>query len=238
MTYSSFLSCGFPPHKMKFITTLQYVPRIKCGNSYTHLAQYQVSAVSTLCQKYMLKAKYLFKKKKSPIIKDNLCVFWCTPFQHFFYVHTFFVIFYYISFLKFYVFIIFIYFWLCWVFIHVRAFSRCSKQGLLSSCNVWASHRGGLLIVVGFSSWWASLGAEHGLQSTLFQQLQHVGSVVAASRLQNTGSTVVVQGFSCSKACGIFQDQGSNSCPSHWQADSLPLSCQRSPIYTLECSCD
>ena len=169
MTYSSFLSCGFPPHKMKFITTLQYVPRIKRGNSYTHLAQYQVSTrfwvnwPSVLYARNTCSRQNICLKKKSPIIKDNLCVFWCTPFQHFFYVHTFFVIFYYISFLKFYVFIIFIYFWLCWVFIHVRAFSRCSKQGLLSSCNVWASHRGGLLIVVGFSSWWASLGAEHGL---------------------------------------------------------------------------
>ena len=30
-------------------------------------------------------------------------------------------------------------------------------------------------------------------------------------------------------ACGIFPDQGSNPCPLHWQADSLPLSCQGSP---------
>ena len=51
-----------------------------------------------------------------------------------------------------------------------------------------------LLIVV------ASLAAEHGLQST--------GSVVVAHRL------------SCSTACGIFLDQGSNPCPLHWQADS------------------
>ena len=30
-------------------------------------------------------------------------------------------------------------------------------------------------------------------------------------------------------ACGIFLDQGSNPCPLHLQADSLPLSHQRSP---------
>ena len=29
--------------------------------------------------------------------------------------------------------------------------------------------------------------------------------------------------------CGIFLDQGSNPCPLHWQADSLPLSHQGSP---------
>ena len=31
-------------------------------------------------------------------------------------------------------------------------------------------------------------------------------------------------------ACGIFPDQGSNPCLLHWQADSLPLSHQGSPI--------
>ena len=45
-------------------------------------------------------------------------------------------------------------------------------------------------------------------------------SVVVARGLQNVGSVVVVQGLSCSAACGIFPDQGSNPCPLHWQADS------------------
>ena len=31
------------------------------------------------------------------------------------------------------------------------------------------------------------------------------------------------------EACGIFPDQGSNLCPSHYQADSLPLDHQGSP---------
>ena len=34
------------------------------------------------------------------------------------------------------------------------------------------------------------------------------------------GSAVVAHGPSCSAACGIFPDQGSNPCPLHWQADS------------------
>ena len=34
------------------------------------------------------------------------------------------------------------------------------------------------------------------------------------------GSVVVAHGLSCSAACGIFLDQGSNLCPLHWQADS------------------
>ena len=37
---------------------------------------------------------------------------------------------------------------------------------------------------------------------------------------RRTGSAVVAHGLSCSVACGIFPDQGSNPCPLHWQADS------------------
>ena len=54
-------------------------------------------------------------------------------------------------------------------------------------------------------------------------------SAVAAPRLWSTGSVVVVHRLSCSTACGIFLDQGSNPCLLHWQADSLPLSHQTSP---------
>ena len=38
---------------------------------------------------------------------------------------------------------------------------------------------------------------------------------------------------SCSAACGIFPDQGSNLCPLHWQAESQPLRHQGSPIRTF-----
>ena len=39
--------------------------------------------------------------------------------------------------------------------------------------------------------------------------------------------------LSCSVACGIFPNQGSNPCLLHWQADSLPLSHQGSPVQLL-----
>ena len=39
--------------------------------------------------------------------------------------------------------------------------------------------------------------------------------------LQSAVSVVVAHGLSCSVACGIFLDQGSNLCPLHWQADSF-----------------
>ena len=38
--------------------------------------------------------------------------------------------------------------------------------------------------------------------------------------LNSSAPVVVARGLSCSVACGIFPDQGSNPCPLHWQADS------------------
>ena len=48
------------------------------------------------------------------------------------------------------------------------------------------------------------------------------------------GSVVVAYGPSCSAACGIFPDQGSNPCPLHWQADSQPLRHQGSLLQILK----
>ena len=73
-----------------------------------------------------------------------------------------------------------------------RALSSCSEQGLFFVVVC------GLLIVV------ASLVAEQGLQARELQQLWHAGPVVVA------------HGLSCSAACGIFPDQGSNPCPLHF----------------------
>ena len=50
---------------------------------------------------------------------------------------------------------------------------------------------------------------------------------------RHAGSVVVAHGPSCSAACGIFPDQGSNLCPLHWQADSQPLRHQGSPAHFL-----
>ena len=50
---------------------------------------------------------------------------------------------------------------------------------------------------------------------------------------RRAGSVVVAHGLSCSAACGIFPDQGSNPCPLHRQADSQQLRHQGSPILFL-----
>ena len=48
------------------------------------------------------------------------------------------------------------------------------------------------------------------------------------------GSVIVAHGPSCSAACGIFPDQGSNPCPLHWQADSQPLHHQGSLVLSFK----
>ena len=58
-----------------------------------------------------------------------------------------------------------------------------------------------------------------------------VASLVVKHRFQGAQAPVAVAlMLSCSKACGIFPDQESNTCPLHWQADSYPLDHQGSPI--------
>ena len=47
---------------------------------------------------------------------------------------------------------------------------------------------------------------------------------------RRAGSVIAAHGPSCSVACGIFPDPGSNPCPLHWQADSQPLCHQGSPV--------
>ena len=50
---------------------------------------------------------------------------------------------------------------------------------------------------------------------------------------RRAGSVIVAHGPSCSAACGILPDQGSNPCPLRWQADSQPLRHQGSPGFII-----
>lgn len=73
-------------------------------------------------------------------------------------------------------FFLFLNVWLRWVCCCVKAFSTCSRRGLLSSYGTWASHQGGFSYcrtqVLGA---WASVVAAHELSSCGSQALQHVG---------------------------------------------------------------
>ena len=51
--------------------------------------------------------------------------------------------------------------------------------------------------------------------------------------LRSAGSVIVAHGPSCSAACGILPDQGSNLCPLHRQADPQPPRHQGSPLIEL-----
>ena len=97
----------------------------------------------------------------------------------------------------------YIFFRLCWVFV--------------TFLYLWC---------IGFSLQWLLLSQSMGpmvlkLSSYGFQPLQCSGSVIMA------------QGLSCSAACGISLNQGSNPCLLHWQADSLLLSRQGSLQHIL-----
>ena len=74
--------------------------------------------------------------------------------------------------------------------------------------------------------WWACGGHSSsrctGLSLSRPLLLRSTGS-------RRTGSVTVAHGPSCSAACGILPDQGSNPRPPHWQADSQPLRHQGSP---------
>ena len=75
--------------------------------------------------------------------------------------------------------------------------SSCAASSLVAlsrgyfSCGAWAFHCSGSLVV------------EYRLQGLW-------APVVAAPRLQTTGSVVVAHGLRCPMVCGIFQDRGSN----------------------------
>ena len=61
-------------------------------------------------------------------------------------------------------------------------------------------------------------------------------SLVAEPGPQSPGSAVAVHRLRCPEACGIFLDQGPNSCLLHWQADSSPPCHQGSPLPHLHAS--
>ena len=108
--------------------------------------------------------------------------------------------------------------------IYLLIYFGCSGSSLPHGLFLWLRPVGATLLsgvrasrCSGFSCGALALGRE--------------GSVVAAPGLSSTGSIIVVHGLSCSAACGIFPDQGSNLSLLCWQVDSLPLSHQESPSY-------
>ena len=86
-------------------------------------------------------------------------------------------------------------------------------------CWVFVSVRGLSLVV---ASGGHSSSRCAGLSLSRALSLRSTGSRCA-------GSVAVAHGPSCSAACGILPDQGSNPCPVHWQADSQPLRHQGIP---------
>ena len=110
-------------------------------------------------------------------------------------------------------------------FLAVLGLHCCSGFSLGAATGAFS-----LVPVTGFSLLWLLLVRSMGSRPRL-RQVWHVG-LVAASRLESAGSVsaVVVHRLSCSLGYGIFPGQGSDLCLLHWQADSLALNHQGSPI--------
>ena len=94
------------------------------------------------------------------------------------------------------------YLWLHWVFVAAHGLSLAVESRGYSS-----------LRCAGFSLQWLLLLWSTGSRRAGFSNCGSWASVVVVRGLWSTGSVVVVHGLSCSAACGIFQDQGSNPCP-------------------------
>ena len=75
--------------------------------------------------------------------------------------------------------------------------------------------------------------SSRGKWGPLFIAMRGPLTIAASPVAEHTGSVIVTHRPSCSAACGILPDQGSNLCPLHWQADSQPLRHQGSPLNNL-----
>ena len=108
--------------------------------------------------------------------------------------------------------------------------SFVAAWALLQLWQEWATL---WLQCAGFSLWRLLFLQTTGSRARRLQKLWQMGTVVAVPGLQSTGSIVGVHGLSCSEACGIFPDQGSNPCVLHWQANYLLLTYKGSHVEVL-----
>ena len=95
------------------------------------------------------------------------------------------------------------------IYLFLTLLGVCCCMGFFSSYSVWASRCGGFSCCEG-------------------QAVGHMGFSSCGSKALEY--SLNSYRLNCSAACGIFPDQGSNSCLLHWQAGSLLLSHPGSPV--------
>ena len=115
------------------------------------------------------------------------------------------------------------------------SFFKCNFSSFLAAlglhCFAWAFLQ---LWLLGATLHYSAQAPHCGGFSCGAQALGAQAPAAAVRRLQGMrASVVVVQGLSCPLACGMFPDQGSNSCPLHWQVDSYLLCHQGNPSIKL-----
>ena len=80
----------------------------------------------------------------------------------------------------------------------------------------------------GLQGMWVSVAEAHRLISCASWALER-----GLKKILRHDIVIVVQGLSCSVACGIFSEQGLDLCSLHWHADSLPLSHWKSSMSVI-----
>ena len=110
-----------------------------------------------------------------------------------------------------------------YLFIYLVALGLCCCTQAFSSFRDWWLLS--LVVVQGLLNVVASLVAKHRLQA---HQLSSCGSRALEHGPSNCNTQV-----SCSEACGIFPDQGSNPGPLQCQVDSYLLHHQGSPVHNF-----
>ena len=129
--------------------------------------------------------------------------------------------------------------------IHFASFFEKCNSNILLKFYLFLSVLGvhcctGIFSLVEFRGWcwWTShcndfsccrvLALGTGVSAVVAHGLSSCGSPALEHWLSNCGGQL-----SCSMACGILSDQGSNSCHLHWQAESMLLSHQGSPSFCI-----
>ena len=94
---------------------------------------------------------------------------------------------------------------------------------------------GGLSLVFVAACGLSLIAASQGSSLFAMCQLLIVVASLVNNKLQSIGWEAVALRLSCPTAC-LIPDQGSNTCPLRWQADSSPLDHQGSPMcYFFTC---
>ena len=111
------------------------------------------------------------------------------------------------------------------IWVHLLCYFILKKLFLFISLFIF----GGLSLVFVAACGLSLIAVSQGSSLFAMCQLLIVVASLVKNKLQSIGWEAVALRLSCPTAC-LIPDQGSNTCPLHWQADSSPLDHQGSSM--------